>query len=152
MGIYIARAILLPTVNQIPRDKKMKIIFWILVLTNGASANEITNYKCPYRKDTVVILSFLDRNNPSVTMHYKNNAFAYCLYENTPSSSTTLPYAQVQERVWQLQLKKCEYYNENKKNQFKFLDLVTFKQAADKKSGYFQILKEVQPLYCTASM
>ena len=110
-----------------------------------SEAASINNFKCSIDKNYHLEVSLVENNLSSVNLFYNKHSFAQCLYNTTSDTFGINPKAQVQQGVWTLALKNCEYYSK-KHSQISPLDSATFKQGV--RSGYFRILKDKQPLYC----
>jgi hypothetical protein len=125
----------------------MKYIIIALAFITSAQAKDAINYSCKVNSSIHIELSLIDKNMPSVGLFYKKNKFAQCFYETTPDSSVKNSRAQVQQSIWSLALKKCDYYSD-KHPEIVVMNDVTFKQAAGKSGSYFRVLKDTQPLFC----
>lgn len=129
----------------------MKLLFAIIILTQTLHAKEYSQYTCAVDKEIKVELSLLDKKNPSVSLINKNSKFGLCYFQVRPSQLNASR-ALNQEIVWNLDLQKCDYYSDKLKTKLKLATNATFKQSPGKSPGYFQILKDQQPLFCTPTL
>lgn len=125
----------------------MNFIFAIL-LTQTLHAKEYTQYTCAVDQDIKVELSLLDKNNPSVSLINQNSKFGLCFFKTKPAQLNVNRAVNL-ESVWNLELQKCDYYSEKLKTKLQLATQVTFKQSPGKSPGYFQLLKDRQPLFCS---
>ena len=129
----------------------MKFIFAIIISTQFLHAKEYAHYTCAVDKEIKVELYLLDKNNPSVSLVNKNSKFGLCFYQVKPSQLNSNRAVNL-ETVWNLELQKCDYYSEKLKTKLALSPLATFKQSPGKSPGYFQLLKDQQPLFCTPTL
>lgn len=127
----------------------MFLTLLLLNLIQPAQSKEVLEFKCTVDKEFSLNLSMIDKANPSITAYSKKNSIALCLYENIGSQMSRRG-SHSQENVWKLRKKNCEYYGEKAKTKIQLLDLATFKQSIDLKSGFLKIVKNRQPYFCTA--
>lgn len=127
----------------------MKFLLLFLLLShNKVMAKEITEYECTLAPDLKIELSLIDPKLPSVSLQKKDTKFARCFYQTLPSSKASNRMNVSTEANWNLQLSKCETYNEKLKNQFNLSSMASFKQAQALGISYFRLFKDQQPLLC----
>lgn len=127
----------------------MFLIFLLLNLSRPVHSKEVLEFKCIVDKEFSIGISMIDKASPSITAYYKKNSIAQCLYENIESQMFKRG-SHSQENIWKLRQKKCDYYGDKANSKIQLLDLVTFKQSIDLQSGFFKVLRNKQPLFCTA--
>ncbi|MBC7712857.1 MAG: hypothetical protein H7177_05935 [Rhizobacter sp.] len=125
----------------------MKYILLTLIISSPAFSKEVFNYTCPVDKNLRVEISILDSNSPTIDLFNKKSKFATCVYENTPESHKADPRAMIQDAIWQLKLKNCNYYFEKEKDKIHVDKTVSFKQAK-KGPSYLAVIENAQPLTC----
>lgn len=113
-----------------------------------AFSKEVLNYTCPIDKNLKTEISLLDKNAPTIDLFYKKSKFATCLYENTPESHAADPRALIQDAIWQLKLKSCNYYFEKDRDKIHVDKSISFKQS-QKGPSYLAVVENAQPLTCT---
>ena len=111
-------------------------------------AKDITEYVCTLAPDLKVELSLIDPKLPSVSLQKKDTKIARCFYQTLPSSKPSSRMNVNTEASWNLQLSKCETYNEKMKSQLSLSEMASFKQAQGAGISYFRLFKDQQPLLC----
>lgn len=127
----------------------MKYIMMAFLFSQTLHAKDATEYICVIDKNINAELSLIDAKNPSVSLMSKDSKYALCFFK-------TLPFGMIQnknsvnvEKVWKLELNKCDYYSDKLKSKLNLLNNPSFKQSPGKSASYFQLLKDQQPLFCT---
>jgi len=127
----------------------MKFLFIFLLLShNKTIAKDITEYECTMAPDLKIELSLIDPKLPSVSLQKKDAKIARCFYQTLPSSRPSNIKNVNTEASWNLQLSKCETYNEKIKSQLNLSSMASFKQAPGNNISYFRLFQDQQPLLC----
>ena len=111
-------------------------------------AKDITEYECAFAPDLKVELSLIDPKLPSLSIQKKDAKIARCFYQTLPSSKASSRTNVSTDAIWNLQLSKCETYNEKMKSQLSLSSMATFKQAQGNGISYFRLFEDQQPLLC----
>lgn len=127
----------------------MKYLIFSLFFSHLIHAKDVTEYICSVDKDIKVELSLLDAKNPSVSLLNKEAKFGLCFYETLPAGMALDKKSVNSEIVWRLELKNCTYYSDKLKLKLSLLQNSSFKQSQGKAPGYFQLLTNRPPLFCT---
>lgn len=111
-------------------------------------AKDTTEYECVLAPDLKVELSLIDPKLPSASIQKKDTKVARCFYQTLPSSKAASRMNVSTEASWNLQLSKCETYNEKLKSQLSLSEMASFKQAEGAGVSFFRLFKDQQPLLC----
>ena len=111
-------------------------------------AKEVTEYECLVPPDLIFQLSLIDSKNPTISLQKKDIKIARCFYQTLSHSKPRNNVNPNTNRAWNLQLTKCEIYNDKIKNHYKFAQTASFNQAKESTPSYLRMLKDKQPMIC----
>lgn len=126
----------------------MKYIIAALLFSQTIHAKEASVYLCKIDNNISAELSLLDAKNPSISLINKDSKFGLCFLKTLPVGMIQNKNAVSVEKIWTLELSKCDYYSEKLKSKLSLLPNPSFKQSPGKSASYFQLLKDQQPLFC----
>ncbi len=124
------------------------LLVFLLFSHNKTMAKDITEYECRLAPDLKIELSLIDPKLPSVSLQKKDAKIARCFYQTLPSSKPSNMRNVSTEASWNLQLSKCETYNEKMKSELSLSPMASFKQAQGASTSYFRLFTDQQPLLC----
>lgn len=126
----------------------MKFLIFTLLFSQTIHAKDAVEYVCTVDKNIKIEISLLDEKNPSVSLINNNSKFGLCSFSTLPIGVFENKKSVNVETVWNLELKKCDYYSDKLKTKLSLLEKPFFKQSPGKSASYFQLLKDQQPLFC----
>jgi len=127
----------------------MKFILLAFLFSQTLFAKDATVYICTIYKNIKAELSLVDVKNPSLSLINKDSKFALCFFKTLPFGTILDKNSVALEKVWKLELNKCDYYSDKLKSKLSLLNNPSFKQSQGLSASYFQLLKDQQPLFCT---
>ena len=127
----------------------MKSLILLFLFSSHLIAKEINEYECIAQSDLKLEISLTDSKQPTISLEKKNIKIARCFYQTLPNTKPFNKLSISADTVWNLQLLRCESYNEKFKDQFKYSEIASFKQAKSTALSYLRIFKDQQPTECT---